>query len=380
VVRVRWTQTWTGRVTAEALDDDALVNSLRVTAARIEDGLHHYWVETDAAGVDLVGRRLRAGPWYAHFWSGQRMVVLFQGARFELLARDAATWRPLLAHAEALGIPGGAHAFLAHVPVPAPYSEPPRLGADPDAPPAGAPAVYIDRAAPSPAGATSGPDAEAAPLADAVRPGERWAVGPVLVLVDEDVEALLDAVEGELLIPLARRIGRPPSAGPAPAALGRLREALERPVHGRVLAPNGRWVHAGLRLVPLCRADLEALHALLREASAALVAGGGPAAAAEAGAFPAALDACAASAGTTPHALTGALARLLAVLDLPPDADTAVLAEALAGPAGGADAARTADVVLTGPQEQAYQRLAHRVTMLLTESDPLHRFLLAPDQ
>ena len=39
------------------------------------------------------------------------------------------------------------------------------------------------------------------------------------------------------------------------------------------------------------------------------------------------------------------------------------------------EAAGGEDVRLTYTQEEAWQRLAHRVTVLLTESLPLHRFL-----
>lgn len=66
--------------------------------------------------------------------------------------------------------------------------------------------------------------------------------------------------------------------------------------------------------------------------------------------------------------LVGALARVLSLVDLAPDADTAALFAAL-------EAADGEDVRLTYAQDEAWQRLAHRVTMLLTESAPLHRFL-----
>ncbi len=55
-------------------------------------------------------------------------------------------------------------------------------------------------------------------------------------------------------------------------------------------------------------------------------------------------------------------------MDLTPDADTATLFAAIE--AGGGE-----DVRLGYGQDEAWQRLAHRLTMLLTESAPLHRFL-----
>lgn len=66
--------------------------------------------------------------------------------------------------------------------------------------------------------------------------------------------------------------------------------------------------------------------------------------------------------------LVGALARVLSLVDLTPDADTATLFAAI-------EAAGGEDVRLGYGQDEAWQRLAHRLTMLLTESAPLHRFL-----
>ncbi|MFF4651782.1 hypothetical protein [Streptomyces sp. NPDC001380] len=215
-----------------------------------------------------------------------------------------------------------------------------------------------------------------------------------LVLVDVELAGQFDLVEGRLLAPLAESGavpgGRPgpaaacPAAAPA-AALGALRrlrgvvsEAVDR--GPRVWAPNGRWEHAGLRLVRLPVDDVDLLYAVLRELSAALAAPdaeGGPGAGRPRGSAGGGtghggpgplLDELAAAAGETPAALVGALARVLAAVDLVPDADTALLARALR-------AADRGDVRLTADEEEAWQRLAHRVTMVLTESVPLHRFL-----
>ncbi|MGA5703328.1 hypothetical protein [Peterkaempfera bronchialis] len=214
-----------------------------------------------------------------------------------------------------------------------------------------------------------------------------------LVVVDGELTGQLDLVETRLLAPLAG-LGTADAGAAAPAsaevlpgtvpgvlagvlpgvladragalaALRRLRAAVSgAEVRGpRVWAPNGRWEHAGLRLVRLPAADVDLLYAALRELSAALAA---PAAAG--GGLTRLLGRLAEATGETPAALVGALARSLAAVDLVPDADTAELARALRASDGD-------DIRLTAEQEEAWQRLAHRVTMLLTEAVPLHRFL-----
>ncbi len=129
--------------------------------------------------------------------------------------------------------------------------------------------------------------------------------------------------------------------------------------------PNGKWEHEGLRIASLFTTDTDLLYALSRKLSGVLVA---PPELSDQSDVVAALHNINSSPQESVVGLVGALARVLSMADLTPDADTAILSAALK--AAGGD-----DVRLTYTQEDAWQRLAHRVTVLLTESAPLHRFL-----
>lgn len=190
-----------------------------------------------------------------------------------------------------------------------------------------------------------------------------------LVVVDPDLDAQCDRVEEHLLAPLAA-IGA--ACGHVLFADGleafrRVREALaEAVVRGpRVWTPNGRWEHEGLRIADLPTKDTDLLYALLRELSGILVA---PPGSPDPSGVVAAVRGKVLTTEKTAVGLVGALARVLSLVDLTPDADTAVLFAVL-------EAADGEDVRLTYAQDEAWQHLAHRVTMLLTESPPLHRFL-----
>jgi hypothetical protein len=191
-----------------------------------------------------------------------------------------------------------------------------------------------------------------------------------LVVVDPDLTTQCDLVEKHLLTPLA---GSPHLTdehglfGDGLAVFRRIREALAEAVARgpRVWTPNGRWEHEGLRIVTLPTADTDVLYALLRELSGALVA---PRDLPDPSGLVAALHGGVLSAEGPAVGLVGALARVLSMVDLTPDDDATTLFAAL-------EAADGEDVRLNYTQEEAWQRLAHRVTMLLTESAPLHRFL-----
>jgi hypothetical protein len=331
-------------------------------------------VAADPEQVDLIGRHLRPGRWCAHFWQGSRLLVLFHDARFDVSRYDRSSWGALLTFAAARGLP----TTPLNLPTGPPAPAAPPASSTPAAPALEIPALEIP-ALEIPAPASAAPSG-------AARTGAGQACVQALVLVDDDVEDLFERAETDLLLPLAQSPASA-EARPALAALRRLRAALDtpvesspasssvaarrtppvsetRPAHPRVFAPNGRWEHAGLRLAALASADLEALRGLLLSLSAGLLDEALPHPVSE---LP------------RPRARMGALARLLAVLDLPPDHDTRELSRALDPETRPNQAPHSPDIVLTHDQERSFQRLAHRVTMLLTESDPLHRFLLTPD-
>ncbi|MFF4207953.1 hypothetical protein ACFYZE_01025 [Streptomyces sp. NPDC001796] len=188
-----------------------------------------------------------------------------------------------------------------------------------------------------------------------------------LVVVDPELDAQCDRVEQHVLVPLAeapREGGDHALFAGGLAAFRRVRATLAEAVARgpRVWTPNGRWEHEGLRVVRLPTEETDLLYALLRELSGALVAPPEPSRGV------AAFLGEVSSNGESAAGLVGALARVLSMVDLAPDADTDVLLAAL-------EAAGDEDVRLSYAQEEAWQRLAHRVTMLLTESAPLHRFL-----
>ena len=113
-----------GCVIGESLSDPTLVNGLKVWRAWIsptellsdDQGAmthwHIYWISCEPADIDRIQVALKPWRWYAHFWRGDSLVVVFRDARFEMNRNDRGSWRPALAHGRAKGIPDDQLDFL----------------------------------------------------------------------------------------------------------------------------------------------------------------------------------------------------------------------------------------------------------------------------
>jgi hypothetical protein len=118
------TSEFDGCVISESLRDHTLINRLRVWKAWIsphevlsdDQGTmslwHVYWISCDATDIECIQRELKPWRWYAHFWRGNRMVVVYCDARFEVDRFDCSTWVPVIEHGKAKGIPDEQLDFL----------------------------------------------------------------------------------------------------------------------------------------------------------------------------------------------------------------------------------------------------------------------------
>jgi NTP pyrophosphatase (non-canonical NTP hydrolase) len=108
-------QLWRGVVIAEGLRDPKVINNLHVGRAHItgddlpldERGTrgrwHLYWVDLTSEQIDLIQAQTLRG-WYAHFWAGSQLVVVYDDARFEMTRDDPAAWEPAIKHGLGQGL------------------------------------------------------------------------------------------------------------------------------------------------------------------------------------------------------------------------------------------------------------------------------------
>ncbi len=100
-----------GIVIEQSLSDPALADSFEVIhrARESKDSWCFLIVRVQREIADATFARLQSAlakgrPWYAHFFCGEELVVVFSDAVLRM-RRDPATWSEALSHGLGLGIP-----------------------------------------------------------------------------------------------------------------------------------------------------------------------------------------------------------------------------------------------------------------------------------
>jgi len=113
-----------GCVIGESLRDPTIINGLRVWRAWISPNevlsddqgtmnrWHIYWISCGPPDIDRIQAELKSWRWYSHFWRGDRMIVIYHDARFEMDRADRSTWTSAIEHGRAKGIPDEQLDFL----------------------------------------------------------------------------------------------------------------------------------------------------------------------------------------------------------------------------------------------------------------------------
>jgi len=101
---------YTGTIVEESLEDNRILNDFTITSVRISkadnplDRWHLYTVSVSLEDIERLSENVKP-KWYMHFWKGRKVVVIFQGKKFEFLYDDKVTWEPAVSYGLSLGIP-----------------------------------------------------------------------------------------------------------------------------------------------------------------------------------------------------------------------------------------------------------------------------------
>lgn len=100
-----------GTIVEESLEDSRVLNDFHILNTRItkEDNPAERWhlckVEATPEQLQKLSAVLKPEKWYAHFWNGNKIIVVFRDKTFEQKADDKSTWEPAIQYGLSIGIP-----------------------------------------------------------------------------------------------------------------------------------------------------------------------------------------------------------------------------------------------------------------------------------
>jgi len=100
-----------GTIIEESLEDSRVLNNFNILNVRItnEDNPTERWhlckVEATPEQLQKLSSVLKPERWYAHFWSGDEMIVIFRDKTFTQKVDDKSTWEPAIQYGLSVGIP-----------------------------------------------------------------------------------------------------------------------------------------------------------------------------------------------------------------------------------------------------------------------------------
>jgi hypothetical protein len=98
---------YTGVVIMESLVSSEVLDSFETVSTRTttDPTWHLVTVRASREEITQIARRLRPGPWYAHFWKGRALIAAFASREFEFHYDDRQTWTPVIEYGLSIGIP-----------------------------------------------------------------------------------------------------------------------------------------------------------------------------------------------------------------------------------------------------------------------------------
>ncbi len=98
-----------GQIIEESLADLKVLSEFTSESVRVTNGTGGVWtthtVLCQRAQLDTLKHFLRPGPWYAHFWRQDEVVVVYRTAIFEFDRHEPRTWSSAIEYGLRLGIP-----------------------------------------------------------------------------------------------------------------------------------------------------------------------------------------------------------------------------------------------------------------------------------
>ena len=96
-----------GIIIEESLENRDILKDAQIIESTVsEDGeWHMHTVLISPEHLEQLAQNLKDGTWYAHFWNGRNVIVVFKGKTFQFNFDSKETWKETLEYGRSLGIP-----------------------------------------------------------------------------------------------------------------------------------------------------------------------------------------------------------------------------------------------------------------------------------
>lgn len=101
-----------GTIVENSLADRNILLNLSVTKTWTDEDWILHDVVIDESQIESIQKALNSGPWYVHFWEGDKIIVVYKDKIFTIKKSDISTWKEAIEYGKALGIPDEQLDFL----------------------------------------------------------------------------------------------------------------------------------------------------------------------------------------------------------------------------------------------------------------------------
>jgi hypothetical protein len=101
------TKIYTGTIVEQSLTDLSVLDDIKILKTTVSPnaGWRMHVVEITYEQIKNVSKFLEPTKWYAHFWSGDDMVVVYPNKLFRQSVSDKSSWKAAINYGLNIGIP-----------------------------------------------------------------------------------------------------------------------------------------------------------------------------------------------------------------------------------------------------------------------------------
>lgn len=99
-----------GIIVEESLIDNKILNEMNIISTNSNNEnssnkWHMYKVKVSKEDIDKISKNIKSNKWYAHFWKGKEVIVVFKNKTFSLIYDKKETWKQAIEYGISIRIP-----------------------------------------------------------------------------------------------------------------------------------------------------------------------------------------------------------------------------------------------------------------------------------